>query len=110
MRLKGFRLLLGALFVVFAVALSGVAHSKGIHCRKSTVMKVQRELVKLGYYKGPVNGVLDEETVKAIKAFQNDHGLKVDGIPGRKTRRALKLALKEKAKKAKEGQGGAFGS
>ena len=39
---------------------------------------------------------MDEATIKAIKAFQKDKGLKVDGIPGPKTRVALKKALKEK--------------
>jgi len=41
------------------------------------------------YYAGPVHGRLDEPTRSAVKRFQADHGLTVDGEPGPITRRAL---------------------
>ena len=70
------------------------------HFKKKTICQVQKDLQLLGYYHGKITGALDEDTQEAIKAFQKDHGLKVDGIPGRKTRKALKKALKQKALKA----------
>lgn len=50
---------------------------------------VQRKLLELGYYPGPVNGINGPRTQKAIKEFQKDHGLAVDGIPGPKTLKSL---------------------
>jgi outer membrane protein OmpA-like peptidoglycan-associated protein len=41
------------------------------------------------YFAGPVTGVLDGPTRAAVKQFQSDHGLAIDGIPGDATRRAL---------------------
>jgi outer membrane protein OmpA-like peptidoglycan-associated protein len=41
------------------------------------------------YYAGPVSGVLDGPTQDAVRRFQTDHGLTVDGVPGPQTRRAL---------------------
>jgi outer membrane protein OmpA-like peptidoglycan-associated protein len=41
------------------------------------------------YLAGPATGVLDGPTQAAVKRFQADHGLAVDGIPGDATRRAL---------------------
>lgn len=65
---------------------------------KSTISKVQQELKALGYYKGGLSGNLSEETSAAVKAFQKDHKLKVDGIPGKKTRNAISQAVKEQKK------------
>jgi L,D-transpeptidase ErfK/SrfK len=42
-------------------------------------------LKKRGYYQGKVNGNYDEEMEKAVKYFQRDNGLAVDGIIGPKT-------------------------
>lgn len=44
------------------------------------------------YYAGPVHGVLDAPTQDAVRRFQTDHGLTVDGVPGPQTRRALVAA------------------
>ncbi len=41
------------------------------------------------YYAGPVHGQLDAATQDAVRRFQADHGLAVDGSPGPDTRRAL---------------------
>lgn len=41
------------------------------------------------YYAGPIHGQLDAATQDAVRRFQTDHGLTVDGAPGPQTRRAL---------------------
>ena len=64
-----------------------------------TITWVQVELNKLGYFQGHVNGILDTDTQKAVKLFQEKNGLKVDGIPGRMTRKAMKRQIR-KIKKA----------
>jgi hypothetical protein len=53
---------------------------------------VQGRLLNLGYSPGPIDGVMGYRTVAAIKAFQADHGLKVDGVVGDETRARLKSA------------------
>ena len=42
---------------------------------------VQRELSRLGYFRGPVDGVAGPQTVSAIQNFEASHGLPVDGAP-----------------------------
>ena len=42
----------------------------------------QGRLKNLGYYEGPVNGVLDDATRLALIAFQEDFDLTADGKPG----------------------------
>lgn len=54
---------------------------------------IQRALVFLGYDPGPVDGVLGPRTRAAIKMFQYDRGLVVDGVVGRATFRALADAV-----------------
>lgn len=44
------------------------------------------------YYAGPIHGQLDAATQDAVRRFQADHGLTVDGAPGPQTRRALVTA------------------
>ena len=52
-----------------------------------TVVEMQRILERLGYDLGAcgVDGDFGRMTEKAVKAFQQDHGLKADGIVGPKT-------------------------
>ena len=53
----------------------------------SVVKECQTRLVELGYDVGScgIDGIFGKETLAAVKAFQQDHGLKVDGIVGQKT-------------------------
>lgn len=53
------------------------------------VKRIQERLKALGYYKGPVDGDFGKGTEGAVKAFQKDHGLAVDGSVGPKTWKAL---------------------
>ncbi|MBF0196371.1 MAG: peptidoglycan-binding protein [Planctomycetes bacterium] len=50
---------------------------------------VQYLLKQLGYYKGKIDGAHGPVTIRAIKDFQKDNGLVVDGVPGKKTKRKL---------------------
>ncbi len=54
----------------------GVAHTD--------VELLQRNLSRLGYEIGPngVNGVFDEHSENAVKKYQQDHNLTVDGTVG----------------------------
>lgn len=56
--------------------------------------KVQRALKSAGVYTGPVDGKIGPGTREAIIEFQKSHGLKADGVLGRKTWEALKEFLK----------------
>lgn len=54
--------------------------SKGVD-----VKDIQRLLIKKGYDAGSVDGKFGPKTERAVKAFQSDNDLKVDGIVGPKT-------------------------
>jgi len=46
---------------------------------------VQQRLYELGYYKGRVDGKFGQQSVRALRKFQEAHGLKADGIAGTST-------------------------
>lgn len=46
---------------------------------------VQKRLKQLGYYTGTADGKFTAASVKALKAFQEAHGLKADGVAGKAT-------------------------
>ena len=50
--------------------------------RGENVRQVQQLLTDVGYSLGNVDGICGEATVKAIKKFQADNGLAVDGVVG----------------------------
>lgn len=55
----------------------------------SRVKQVQERLAELHYFDGPVSGNYMNLTIAAVKAFQENNGLKVDGITGTDTWNAL---------------------
>lgn len=57
--------------------------------RTLQIMRVQLALTTLGLYSGPVNGVLDDSTQKAISHFQTVKGLETDGRMTTETLNAL---------------------
>lgn len=57
--------------------------------RGDAVRWVQWMLTRAGYACGVVDGIAGAKTCTAIRAFQRDHGLTVDGICGKMTRAAL---------------------
>ncbi|MBO7663002.1 MAG: peptidoglycan-binding protein [Clostridia bacterium] len=61
----------------------------------SAVKELQKDLISLGYDVGKTgaDGKFGANTLKAVKAFQKDKKLKVDGIVGAKTWEALDKAM-----------------
>ncbi|MDD6146959.1 MAG: spore cortex-lytic enzyme [Oscillospiraceae bacterium] len=59
--------------------------------RGEEVRQVQKKLKELGYYNGAVDGIFGSGTQKAVRAFQKNCGLTVDGIAGPKTLQYLGL-------------------
>ena len=57
----------------------------------SGVQKVQTRLQELGYYRGALDGIYGRQTEQAVRRFQSDYGLVVDGLTGEKTLAALGL-------------------
>ncbi len=51
--------------------------------------EVQIALRNAGYYDGPIDGKIGPKTKKAIREFQADNGLKVDGVVGIQTKAEL---------------------
>ena len=64
---------------------------------------VQQKLIDLGYDVGNngVDGQYGNDTVSAVKEFQKDNGLSVDGIVGEKTWKALESAKKSSSSSQK---------
>ena len=59
--------------------------------RGFAVEVAQRRLGALGHDTGPADGVFGRKTRSAVKGFQRVKGLKVDGVVGGKTWRAMWL-------------------
>ena len=49
----------------------------------SLVVQIQRRLARAGYYRGAIDGVMGPRTHYAIRAYERDHGLRVDGVISR---------------------------
>lgn len=56
------------------------------------VMILQQMLNSIGYVAGPVDGKFGKQTLSAVKSFQKQHKLKVDGVVGKDTWTALNKA------------------
>lgn len=57
--------------------------------RGPEVRDLQRRLNELGYEAGPVDGIFGPLTERAVRSFQRDSGLVVDGLVGPRTRSNL---------------------
>lgn len=57
--------------------------------RGNEVTQIQTKLKRWGYYNGNVDGIYGNQTVSAVKYFQRKNGLKVDGIAGPATLKAM---------------------
>ncbi|MEB3283539.1 MAG: peptidoglycan-binding protein [Lyngbya sp.] len=55
----------------------------------SKVIEIQQYLQVMGYYNQPITGYYDLSTQQAVILFQNDVGLKADGIVGPLTQAAI---------------------
>ena len=79
---------------VFAAAALLREGSKG-----EAVRVLQTKLIELEYLKGKPSGVFDKATKEAVRKFQRDRNIEVDGICGPQTQAELK---KKNLKKAPE--------
>ncbi len=53
--------------------------------QNNNVKRLQERLAHLGYDPGPADGIFGPKTEMAVLAYQEDHGLSVDGIVGGET-------------------------
>src|SRR5699024_230828 len=58
------------------------------------IEKLQKDLKNLGYNPGKIDGQDRPSTQKAVKAFQKDEGLEVDGVAGTKTKAKIEYIKK----------------
>lgn len=88
------------LALIFAVALGGTLYSINYSysnqvatvATTSQNKQVQQKLKDLGYYSGAVDGIFGSQTIQAVKNFQRDYGLTVDGVVGKNTLAKLGLS------------------
>jgi len=81
--------------LIFSVLITGIAYgalgdrllTRGMN--GSDVTQLQTKLGQLGYAVGPLDGKFGSKTQAAVRKFQQDQGLKVDGIAGPKTIKEL---------------------
>jgi len=59
-----------------------------------SVQELQEALVILGYDPGEIDGLMGPRTARAIRAFQREQNLIIDGIPGSQTRQRLLVRLR----------------
>ena len=46
----------------------------GSNSNRSGVVRLQRQLARAGYYRGPIDGIMGTRTRYALRAYQHDHG------------------------------------
>ncbi|MDY7020448.1 MAG: peptidoglycan-binding protein [Cyanobacteriota bacterium] len=76
-----------------------VSHHRGCNCGHNmsrgssghSVVKLQNKLARYGYFHAHSTGYYGKITKHAVKSFQRDYGLHVDGIAGPRTLRAMGL-------------------
>ncbi len=60
--------------------------------RGEKVKEIQTRLKRWGYYTGNIDGIYGKKTVAAVKYFQRQNGLTVDGVCGEQTLAALGIS------------------
>ncbi len=73
-----------------AAALDHKQRGKGT----ATVVQLQSDLTTLGYFVTRIDGVYGPATTQAVKLFQQNNGLTVDGVAGPKTMAAIEQAMR----------------
>ena len=79
--------LASALMLIFILEPASALSQMG--SRGDEVRLIQEKLSALGYYSGNIDGIFGSGTKNAVTRFQQDNGLKVDGIAGKQTLSAL---------------------
>ena len=86
-----------AIGLVISIALSGIAYGAlgdrllGKGSKGPEVVELQKALTQLGYVVGRTDGKFGASTETAIRRFQKERGLRVDGLAGTQTIKELKL-------------------
>ena len=78
--------------------------------KNTTITKVQEMLDLLGYYEDSINGKFDSNTVKAVKNFQKEYDMTVDGYIGPQTLEELAKATDTDYFKVKYNKNGGSGN
>lgn len=66
----------------------------------SGVKELQNKLTAAGYDVGGADGIYGNKTAAAVKQYQKDHGLTVDGVAGKNTLSSLNSGISSDAAKA----------
>ena len=86
------KLILRALALTMALMLlasSGLAETIRFRDKGDNVVILQSALKQLGYYEKELDGVFGKGTLTAVKAFQKDQYMTVDGLVGWATQAKL---------------------
>lgn len=87
-RIKPWGIIAGLMLSVLiaSVAIGALGDTRlGRGSAGSDVRDLQSRLIQLGYDTGPLDGKFGSRTESAVRKFQKDYGLKVDGIAGQQT-------------------------
>ena len=85
-----------AIGLLLSIALSGIAYGAlgdrllGRGSKGPEVIELQKKLAQLGYVVGTADGKFGPKTETAIRRFQKERGLRVDGLAGTQTIKELK--------------------
>ena len=85
MPIRGARLLA----LLGAIAAVSLAAPAAANAGSANVAALQVAMSALGLYSHPIDGITGPWTQRAVRTFQAQHGLTVDGVAGRQTRAAL---------------------
>ncbi|GEL76139.1 spore cortex-lytic enzyme [Tenuibacillus multivorans] len=97
-KLKLLRLLVLAVILLFGISTTDVstnAFTEQVIQQGATgddVIELQSRLQYIGFYNGKIDGVFGWGTYWAVRNFQNEFGLEVDGLVGQKTKDMLTRA------------------
>ncbi len=83
--------LLAAVLLTAALTMTAATVSYRVGSTGETVKKVQQVLKNKGYYSGALDGIYGSKTEAAVRRFQRDAGITVDGVCGPQTMRYLGL-------------------
>ncbi|MFB0919869.1 MAG: spore cortex-lytic enzyme [Oscillospiraceae bacterium] len=96
MNRKKMCLVLAVIFALNILAITLVASADAASYKKgstgSVVTQIQKVLKNQGFYGGKVDGVFGKGTETALKGFQKEYGLPVDGKAGPKTLQAMGIS------------------
>ncbi|WIF94215.1 spore cortex-lytic enzyme [Caminicella sporogenes] len=85
------------IFLIVGIFYIDLSYARTLYwgVRGEDVKEVQRKLKYWGYYYGEVDGIYGPQTFNAVKKFQRKNKLKVDGIVGSQTKKAMGISDKK---------------